>query len=269
MPRDNGMPSRDRVTRILDTLASTGYVEIDALSDEFGVSTATVRRDLDALALKQLVIRTRGGAVTNSSTYDLPLKYNALKHAEEKRRIAREAASRIAPSTVIGLNAGTTTTEVSRAIAVRPDLEGKPGVTTLTVVTNAINIAHELTVRSQFQLVVIGGMVRPQSYELVGPLTERVLADIAMDHVILSANGLDLMSGANCHNASEAAVGRAMVGRARRVTLVVDASKIGVSTFATLCGLDRIHTVITDSRASDKPDVLDSLRDAGIEVVLV
>jgi DeoR family transcriptional regulator of aga operon len=269
MPRDNGTSPRDRVARILDTLSTVGYVEIESLSDELGVSTATVRRDLDVLAQKQLVIRTRGGAVTNSSTYDLPLKYNALKHAEEKRRIAREVASRIVPSTVIGLNAGTTTTEVARALAVRPDLESRPGTTTLTVVTNAINIAHELTVRSQFQLVVLGGMVRPQSYELIGPITERVLTDIAMDQLILSANGLDIDSGANCNNMGEAAVGRAMVNRAKKVTLVVDASKLGVSTFATLCGLDKIHTVVTDSRAVDKPEFIASLRDAGVDVVMV
>jgi DeoR family transcriptional regulator of aga operon len=115
------------------------------------------------------------------------------------------------PSTVVGLNAGTTTTEVARAISIRPDLDGRTGVTTLTVVTNAINIAHELTVRAQFQLVVLGGIVRPQSYELIGSLAERALADITIDQLILTANGLDVMSGVSCHNMAEAAVGRAML----------------------------------------------------------
>jgi DeoR family transcriptional regulator, aga operon transcriptional repressor len=269
VPKGVESASRDRTVHILDCLTRTGYVEIDVLATELAVSTATIRRDLDGLAQKQLLIRTRGGAATNSSTYDLPLKYNALIHAEEKQRIAREAASRVRPSSVVGLNAGTTTTEVARAIALRADLQGKPGDTTLTIVTNAINIAHELTVRSQFSLVVVGGTVRQQSYELIGPLAELMLAEISMDEVILTANGLDLMTGANCHNIGEAAMGRAMMRRARRVTLVVDSSKIGVSTFATLCGIEKLDTVITDTGAEDKTEVIDGLLGAGVDVVMV
>ena len=87
MPAETGerTPHRDRVAFILDTLSAEGHVDVDTLSEALGVSTATIRRDLDALALKQMLIRTRGGAVTNSSTYDLPLQYNALRHPEEKR----------------------------------------------------------------------------------------------------------------------------------------------------------------------------------------
>jgi DeoR family transcriptional regulator, aga operon transcriptional repressor len=76
------VPQRDRIAFILDALTQEGHVDVDQLAEALKVSTATVRRDLDGLALKQLLIRTRGGAVTNSSTYDLPLQYNALRHAE-------------------------------------------------------------------------------------------------------------------------------------------------------------------------------------------
>ena len=269
MSKGVGSNSRDRTAHVLNALTTHGYVEIDTLAKELDVSTATVRRDLDTLAQKQMLIRTRGGAVTNSSTYDLPLKYNALIHAEEKQRIAREAANRIAHSTVVGLNAGTTTTEVARAISLRNDLQGKPGDTTLTIVTNAINIAHELTIRSQFRLIVVGGMVRQQSYELIGPLAELLLNEISIDELILSANGLDLKSGVNCHNIGEAAIGQAMVNRSKRVTLVVDSSKIGVSTFVTLCDIGMIDTVITDSKAAERPEIVDGLIEAGVDVVMV
>ena len=132
----------DRTRFILDTLSREGHVDIEALAQELHVSAATVRRDLDGLALKQLLIRTRGGAVTNSSTYDLPIFYNAFRHAEEKRRIAQAAAARVAPGMVIGLNGGTTTMEIARSLALRADLERRDGTTSLTIVTNAVNIAH-------------------------------------------------------------------------------------------------------------------------------
>ncbi len=268
MSAEERRPHRDRIAFILDALTKGGHVDVDALAEALHVSTATIRRDLDGLALKQLLIRTRGGAVTNSSTYDLPLQYNALRHADEKRRIARTAADRITPGTVIGLNAGTTTTEVSRALAVRPDLEGRNGETTLTVVTNAINIAHELTVRSQFQLLVLGGVVRPASYELIGPLAERSVAEISLDAVILSANGLSSHSGASCINLGEAAIGRAMIARAKHVTLVLDSSKFGVSSLATMCDLDDIDTVIADEGALQHGETIDALEQAGVQVVL-
>jgi len=263
------VPQRDRIAFILDALTQEGHVDVDQLAEELKVSTATVRRDLDGLALKQLLIRTRGGAVTNSSTYDLPLQYNALRHAEEKRRIARAAADRIAPGSVVGLNAGTTTTEVSRALAVRPDLEGGERETTLTIVTNAINIAHELTVRSQFQLLVLGGVVRPASYELIGPLAERALTDISLDEVILSANGISARSGASCHNLGEAAIGREMIARAKHVTLVLDASKFDVSCLATMCRIEAVDTVIADAGAREHRETIAALEQAGVELVVV
>jgi DeoR family transcriptional regulator, aga operon transcriptional repressor len=260
-------PHRDRIAFILDALTRDGHVDVDELADALHVSTATIRRDLDGLALKHLLIRTRGGAVTNSSTYDLPLQYSALRHADEKRRIARVTAERIVPGSVIGLNAGTTTTEVSRALAVRPDLERTDGETTLTLVTNAINIAHELTVRSQFQLLVLGGVVRPASYELIGPVAERTLADLTLDDVILSANGLSALSGVSCHNIGEAAIGRQMIARSKHVTLVVDSSKFGVSCLAKMCGLQDIDTVIADEGALQHRETIDALQEAGVEFI--
>jgi DeoR family transcriptional regulator, aga operon transcriptional repressor len=268
MTAEDRAPHRDRIAFILDTLTAEGHVDIEVLADSLHVSTATVRRDLDGLALKQLLIRTRGGAVTNSSTYDLPAQYGALRHADEKRQIGRAAADRIAAGSVIGLNAGTTTTEVSRALAVRPDLERRNGDTTLTIVTNAINIAHELTVRSQFQLLVLGGIVRPASYELVGSLAERNLAEVTLDEVILSANGLSALSGASCNNLGEAAIGRQMIARSKHVTLVMDSSKFGVSCLATMCRLDEIGTVITDEGAQQQHETLEALQQANVELVI-
>jgi DeoR family transcriptional regulator, aga operon transcriptional repressor len=268
MDAEDRAPHRDRIAFILDALTTEGHVEIDALADTLHVSTATIRRDLDSLALKQLLIRTRGGAVTNSSTYDLPLQYGALRHADEKRQIARAAADRISPGSVIGLNAGTTTTEVSRALALRPDLERRNGETTLTIVTNAINIAHELTVRSQFQLLVLGGIVRPASYELIGPLAERNLAEMTLDEVILSANGLSPLSGASCNNLGEAAIGKQMIARSKHVTLVIDSSKFEVSCLATMCQLEDIDIVITDEGAKHHHETINALQHANVELVI-
>src|SRR2546429_1374919 len=163
----------DRYARwnaLLELLTDSGRVSVEDAAERLNVSQATIRRDFDQLAQQQMITRTRGGAVANGVSYDLPLRYKTAKHSAEKQRIGTAAASLVEPGMVVGLNGGTTTTEVARALAVRPDLGSTPDGAQLTVVTNALNIANELLVRSRMKIVVTGGGGRPQPFDLVGPL---------------------------------------------------------------------------------------------------
>ncbi|MGH3366613.1 MAG: DeoR/GlpR family DNA-binding transcription regulator, partial [Nocardioidaceae bacterium] len=159
-----------RLNSLLEILARDGRVSVEEAAERVGVSAATIRRDLDQLAQQQLLTRTRGGAVVNGVSYDLPLRYKTAKHAPEKQRIGSAAANLVPPGSVVGLNGGTTTTEVARVLATRADLNSTATGPALTVVTNALNIANELTVRPHVKIVLTGGVARPQSYELIGPL---------------------------------------------------------------------------------------------------
>src|SRR4051812_11316826 len=160
----------ERLTALLELVAQHGHIEVDELSTQLGVSSATIRRDLDSLAHQQLLTRTRGGAVVNNVAYDLPLRYKTARRASEKARIAAAAAALVDRGMVVGVNGGTTVTEVARVLATRPDLSGPGDGPAITVVTNALNIAHELAVRPHIKIVVTGGVARPQSYELIGPM---------------------------------------------------------------------------------------------------
>lgn len=260
------MHRHDRLTRLLELLAARGHVEVDALGAELGVSEATIRRDLDQLAHQQLLTRTRGGAVVHNVAYDLPLRYKAARRAEEKLRIGAAAAAMIQRGMVVGLNGGTTVTEVGRAIATRPELAGSGGEPGVTIVTNALNIAHELTVRPTIKLVVTGGVARPQSYELIGPLAGRILDGMTLDLMILGVDQVDPVVGATAHHEGEAAIDRALLERACRVVVVADATKLGHRAFARICAVDEIHVLITD--ASADPDLVARFEAAGMDVVL-
>ncbi|CAM5266419.1 hypothetical protein SFUMM280S_05709 [Streptomyces fumanus] len=131
----------------------------------------------------------------------------------------------MAPGEAVGLTGGTTTTEVARALAVRADLAS--GTPALTVVTNALNIANELAVRPQFKIVLTGGVARPQSYELVGPLADGVLGQITLDVAVLGVVGLDATHGAAAHDEAEAAVNRLLCERAERVVVAADSARAG------------------------------------------
>lgn len=134
-----------------------------------------------------------------------------------------------------------------------------------TVVTNALNIAGELTVRPHFKIVMTGGVARGQTYELVGPLAEGVLNQVVLDIAVLGVDGVDPQLGVMTRHEDEAAVSRLFAERARKVVVVTDSSKMGQRAFARICGLDRIDVLVTDTGLA--PDMAARLAESGIEVI--
>jgi DeoR family transcriptional regulator of aga operon len=252
------MRQSERLSAILEALANDGSVGVADLATQLDVSAATVRRDLEFLEHQRMLTRTHGGAVAQGVLYELPLRYKSARHQEEKKRIAAEAATRVADGVAIGLTGGTTTTEVARAVIDRQRL---------TVVTNALNIASELAIRPNLKLVVTGGYARPESYELVGPLAEQALAGLNLDVVFLGVDGISPTAGITTHHEVEAHTNLALIERARHVVVVTDSSKIGLVAFAQICPIDRVHEVITDAGADRS--LLAELREAGVDVVTV
>lgn len=260
------MNRHERLSRLLDLIVENGSVRIEEIIARLDISAATARRDLDTLAAQQLITRTRGGASINPTSADLPLRYRATRMADEKARIAIAAVARIQPGDVVALNGGTTTTEVAREIGTLSAREADFERTPVTVVTNAINIANELTVRQNVRVVVTGGVVRARSYELVGPLAERILPAISAGTLFLGVNGLHPERGAFADHDGEATVNAALVRAAERVVVVVDSSKLGRTDFTRICELTEIHEVVTDSGAD--PEIVAQLQRNGVEVTL-
>lgn len=251
------MQQAERLGVILEDISVDGSVGVAELSDRLGVSATTVRRDLELLEEQRLLTRTHGGAVAQMVSYELPLRYRAARRQQQKRRIGQEAATRVHDGGVIGLTGGTTTTEVARAIAHRP----------LTVVTNALNIASELAVRPNVKLVVTGGIARPESYELVGPIADRVVAELHLDMVFIGADGITATAGLTTHHEIEAHTDRAVLDSASRVVVVSDGSKLGRVAFAQICPMSAAHELVTDAEA-DRGE-LAAIRDAGVVVTVV
>jgi len=252
------MRQPDRLSRIVEQISTNGSVGVGDLAETLGVSSATVRRDLQLLEEQRLLARTHGGAVAHGVLYELPLRYRSARRQEDKARIAKAAAQRVADGSAIGMTGGTTTTEVARALSDRRQL---------TVVTNSLNIASELAVRPNLKLVVTGGVARAESYELVGPLAEAALASFNLDVVLVGVDGISVAAGLTTHHDVEAHTNRALIARARRVVVVTDSSKIGQVAFARICDLESVDEVISDTGADDEE--VGRLREAGVEVTLV
>ncbi|NYE94948.1 DeoR family transcriptional regulator of aga operon [Psychromicrobium silvestre] len=240
------MTRSERLTAILDLLAQTGRIEVEDLVNKLQISPATARRDLDSLAAERLLSRTRGGAVAGSVAYDLPVRYNRDDHAQQKHQIALAASALIPLGAVIGLCGGTTSTALAQVLSTREDLAEPSNKPTLTVVTNAINIAAQLAVRPNFKIMVSGGIVNPRSYELVGPYTDIILQKVALDFAFIGVNGIDPEVGPTVTDEGEATVNSLMARRAADAYMLADSSKIGQRAFATMEGY-HFRRLITDS----------------------
>lgn len=259
------MKREERLNTILELLSRFGKIEVDEIVRRLAVSPATARRDLDSLAASSLLSRTHGGAVSNTVAYDLPARYQKEDAAVQKHAIAVLAASLVTRDMVVGLSGGTTSSAIATQLGMRRDLVDDSGRTTFTVVTNAVNIASMLAVRTHVKVMVTGGVLNPRSYELVGPFAEQTLEKVTLDVAFVGINGLEAHIGPTVSDEFEASINDLMIRRARRSYLVCDSSKIGHSAFATLTR-STFSALITDEGITEEQKR--GLVEAGIPVIV-
>jgi DeoR family transcriptional regulator of aga operon len=253
------MLSEERRREILEMLRTEGRVVVRELSKHFRTSQITIRKDLEYLHHDGHLERTHGGALPNvtSVLQDSPLREKERQNRPEKIRIAATAVKKIRPGQVIILDSGTTTTAVARACR---------NIKNLTIITNATNIAGELA-GSSVEVILTGGVLRQNSFSLVGPLAEESLRKLSADLLFLGVDGFDVRYGLTTPNLLEARVNRAMTESAHRTIVVCDSSKFGRRSLSLIIPTSSVDETITDKNIS-KSD-LKALREADVEVTLV
>jgi|HubBroStandDraft_6_1064221.scaffolds.fasta_scaffold222285_2 DeoR family transcriptional regulator of aga operon len=239
----------NRSTDILRELRQAGSVSVGSLSDKLGVSLATVRRDLQEMEARGLLRRTHGGAIPIEPLFYEPFRHDQSfqdqvgRFADEKRRIAMAAAGLVSPGDTVAFTAGTTTTELMRS------LQGLSGI---SVVTNTVNVAMELSARKDIDVFVTGGHLRGDWFSLVGPAAIATVRGLFIDVMFIGVNGIHAERGLTCLNPDEAEINRAMVQQAKRKIAVTDHSKLGIITKWLICATEAIDLLITDKGASDE-----------------
>jgi len=234
--------AEERQARILEVLSESenGIVTVSALSERFGVSGMTIRRDLNRLEEAGLVRRVHGGAVSyEGMVYEKPFLTREKEHGPEKQEIGRLAAQMIADGETIILDAGTTTQQIARNLAQRKEL---------IAVTNAIPVAVALSNYLQVQTIMLGGMLKRKELCMVGPPVIEQLSGMSVDRLFLSASGFTVERGATDPDIRETEVKRAMIKAAKEVILVADSSKYGYVAFAQIAPLRAVHRIVTDDR---------------------
>jgi DeoR family transcriptional regulator, aga operon transcriptional repressor len=241
--------SESRREQILRELRRNGRLLVDDLSRQLKISSSTIRRDLAELENEGMLRRTHGGAEPIE-----PFLYEPFRHvssfqeqeqqrALEKRLIGLAAAELVSNGETIAIGAGTTTTQVARNLRHRGEL---------MILTNAVNIAMELSHSKEVKVVCTGGFLSGDWFALVGPTAIAAACEIFVDKAFIGVDGVHPAHGFTTNYPDQAAIHNAMLKQARQKIVVADHSKIGVIGTALICPPNGIDMLITDRKAEEK-----------------
>lgn len=250
----------ERRRKILEVLEQDERVTVQDLVKRFGLSAVTIRGDLDTLTEAGALVRSHGGALKPlGGPADISINVKEILHHDEKVRIGAAAAQLIQNDETIILDSGTTTLEVARQIAARK-------LTSLTVITNGLNIALELARLPQIRLIVIGGILRHVSYSVVGPHAEQMLQGLNADRLFLGVDGVDMTIGLMTPDVLEAQLNARYISVAREVNVVADSTKFRRRSLSLIAKIESVHRIITDDKI--EPDTAATVRAKGIELLI-
>lgn len=247
----------DRHNQIVEMITRQGTVKNTQLMETFGISIETVRRDLEHLEQQGYLRRVYGGAVVNMSLRSEPEYASRAKaYFQEKNAIAREAAKLIRPEDTVYLGVGTT---------VQAMVQYMKGLGELTVFTNALRTAVELSELPGCSVMLPGGQVRSKELTLSGFPAEENLVHFNVDKAFVGIGGIT-EEGVTDFHIGEARLHRQLIKNARQAIILTDSSKLGVRAMNNVCTLQEIDIVITDNKVSKQ--TVKMLEQAGVKVVI-
>jgi DeoR/GlpR family transcriptional regulator of sugar metabolism len=251
------MLAEERRLRIREVLSQQRTVTAADLTQSLGVTPATIRRDLAALEKEGLLVRSRGGAVSRTSSTSFQASYDALAHTNlaQKQAIAREAERLILDGDTVFLEGSTTVHELAKLLG---------GRTRLTIITNSPVTLSQLQYSSGVTLLCVGGNLIKENCYLSGMWAYHILQEIRVDKVILGMSALDPGYGISTANHPEAEFKRLLTKVSKTRIALADSSKLGKQGFAYVGPVSDLSMLITDSGAD--PKIIEEIRQVGVEV---
>jgi len=233
---------------------------VSELVKRFSVSEVTIRKDLEQLEKKNLLIKVRGGAIRipkKGNFQDLDVDIKRLENYTAKQKIGKAAMKLINEKETIILDSGTTTYEIAKNLN---------NFQNLTILTNAIDIAALLNSYKKLKVIVPGGVIRTESYSIGGQFAEAFLTNFYCDKLFLGVDSFDIEKGLSTPNLEEASINKVMISIAKEVIAVADSSKFNKPGFALIAPTSAVHTVVTDSNLPE--EIRLELIQKGIKVII-
>ena len=250
--------AEERYEKILEMLEKDRSVKVSMLTKMFGVSIETIRRDLEHLEKQGLLERVYGGAVLSKiSSRQLPFKTREKEHLEEKQEIAEIASRFISEGQSIAVDASTTAFEVVKVL--------KSKFQRLTVLTNSLHVANELSNMEKYTVILAGGILKNEELSLSGMLTEYAISQFNIDTAFIGVSGISLKDGLTDYMFDQLPIQRKMIEVSQQSIVLAHSNKFDTSSLIKICDIDEINMIITDSKI--KPNVLERYQKAGIDII--
>lgn len=246
-------PQVARLTQIMKLLEERTHCSVAELAAHFDVSEETIRRDVRQLETAGRVQKTHGGVSIPACALEAPYRTRLREQAEAKQRIAQHAARTVQEGMTLLLDSGTTCFWLARALA---------GMRDLTIITNSVEIAHEVLGRAGQRLFLAGGQIKPDYHAAFGPEAISFCQRFVPDLTVLSMGAIDNARGFLDFDADEATFKRALLGRSRRVVVLADATKFNRAGFIQVADFSDVNTLYTDM--APPPAVADAARSHGM-----
>jgi len=249
---------RERQRKISEFIEEKKSATVAELSRLFGVSQATIRRDLEKLDSQGAIERAHGGAIlAERAAPEPPVIHRMAEQLEEKRRIGEAAAKLVEDGDTIFIGSGTTTLEMARHLS---------GKRNLTVITNALNVANCLADHPEITVVITGGLLRHSELSMIGHLTDQALSNVRADKVFIGMRAVSLQDGLTSEHLPEITTDQAIIEFAAQVILLVDHSKFGKVSTALVAPATSVDKIVTDSAVSE--ELIEELGALGIGVLV-
>lgn len=248
----------ERQKKIVELVNKRLSMRVSELSDIFSVTEETIRRDLEKLEKEHKLSRSHGGAVSiQQQESEIHFSEREITNVIEKKAIAHEAAKYVKSGDRIILDASTTAWYMAKIL---PDIE-------LTVITNSMKAAIELSKKQKISVISTGGILLTKSLSFAGPLAERSLETYHVNKTFLSCQGFDMEHGMSDSNEWQALLKIRMIERSDQTILMADSSKWGNREFSHIASLQDVSCIITDSRLD--PVSVKALEEKNVKVTAV
>ena len=247
-----------RQTRLAALVRERGQITVADLVSRFGVSRDTIRRDLDALEQRGMLVRTHGGAIPSDSLVmrEIPLTQRMDTQIDAKRRIGRAASALIRDGETLIVNGGSTTTVFAAALGARRDL---------MVVTNNLRLPPVLPEHALRAVYLLGGTYWSSPQVTIGPIGFASTTRINADTAVLGVTGLS-PDGFSIARLEEAAASSSMARVAKRTIILADSSKFNAAAFAHVADFSEVQHLVTDIAPSGA--IAEALAEAGVEILV-
>ncbi len=252
------LSSYERQRELARLLERVGRLSVAQICEQFSISEATARRDLEALSEQGLIQRVHGGAVlVRQAAPEEPILRRSREQENEKERIGRATAALIQDGETVFLGSGTTVLQVAQHLITR----------NITVITNSLPVINLMSEKENIELIALGGMLRDSELSFIGHITEQALSEVRADKIIIGIRAISLNQGLTNDYLPETLTDRAILKVGREVILVADHSKINRVSTTFLAPLTHVHKLVTDEQTPRT--FITALKAQGINSIVV